>query len=200
MIGRLRLSAVLAAAMLVAACATPMVAEREAARDDLRTRVAALEGWTVNGRAAIQSDGESASLSLRWREERPDHYVLDLSGPFGAGAIRISGGSDHAVLEDGRGEAVVAARPEALLEAHTGRHLPVSALRYWMVGLPAPQLSLESEALDARGRPERLLQDGWEVRYYAWDEVEGVHLPRRVDLQKGAQRVRVAFSGWEIRR
>ncbi len=192
--------AALVLALAVSGCATPLVVEREAARDELRDAIHALDGWAVSGRAAVQADGESVSLSLRWREERPDAYVLDLSGPFGAGAVRITGSARHATLEDGRGEAVTAARPEALLAAHTGRYLPVSALRYWMVGIPAPQLPLDGESLDSRGRPEHLEQDGWDVRYYGWDEVDGLYLPRRVDLQKGAKRVRVALTGWEVER
>ena len=153
--------------------------------------------WSVRGRAAVQAEGSGATLSLRWRQ-LDDVFDINLSGPFGAGAVRISGQPGAVVLDDGSGQPYSAADPESLIAAYTGYEMPVSALRYWILGMPAAGLEVEHRELDASGRPQVLKQSGWRVEYRRWNRVAGMAMPARVDLRKGAKQLRVALSGWQV--
>lgn len=199
--GAWRLGGVLlTCAVLLAACAPPWAVDPEAENrfDAYRTEWESITAWNVSGRAALQGGGESVTLSVRWREEEDGSYRLELSGPFGAGAARLIGDAEGVVLDDGRGEPMVADTPETLVELYTGHDVPVTALRAWLLALPAPGLTLEARTLDRHGRPNRYEQDGWVVNYRGWTEVDGLPLPARVDIRKADQQLRVALSGWSI--
>ncbi|MCG5529379.1 lipoprotein insertase outer membrane protein LolB [Halorhodospira halochloris] len=153
--------------------------------------------WSVSGRAAVRVNGEGATLSLRW-QQRDEVFDINLSGPFGAGAVRVSGQPGAVVLNDGSGQAHSAPDPESLFATHTGYDLPVSALRYWIVGLPAEELEVGDKDIDARGRPRQIVQNGWQVEFRRWESVEGIYMPSRIDIQKSAKQLRVALSSWQI--
>ena len=185
--------------LLAAGCAPLLVdeREREAEHEAFLAERSGIESWLVHGRAGIRAEGEAVSLSLRWRQE-PDRYDLHLSGPFGAGAVRVAGDADGVTLWHGDGRTLTAATPEDLLASQTGHRLPVTALRDWILGRPAEGKAVEARELDRQGRPARLVQAGWEIDYRGWTEVNGLALPARMDLSSGDKHVRVALASWEV--
>ncbi|ABM61767.1 lipoprotein insertase outer membrane protein LolB [Halorhodospira halophila] len=191
-----RLLAGLLAALVLSGCALLVPEdEREAQYEAFLEERAELRDWSVAGRAALRAEGEAVSLSLRW-EQRGEVYTINLSGPFGAGAVRIEGQPGRVTLRDGAGQSATAQSPEELLAAQTGHQLPVTALRDWIVGRPADGLEVDELSLDRVGRPDRLEQAGWRVDFQGWTDVDGVDLPSRVDLTRGSTQMRVALSGW----
>ncbi|MBK1734043.1 outer membrane lipoprotein LolB [Halorhodospira abdelmalekii] len=171
--------------------------ERERAHRDFLAERADLTHWTVQGRAAARANGDGATLGLRW-QQLDETFDIRLSGPFGAGAVRVSGHPGAVVLDDGSGQTFWAPDPETLVARHAGYALPVSALRYWILGVESEGLELERLDLDTQGRPSLLIEDGWRVEYRGWAQVDGVSLPARIDLQKGSKQLRVALSGWQL--
>ncbi len=169
--------------------------ERETQYEAFLEERAELRDWSVAGRAALRAEGEAVSLSLRW-EQRGEAYTIHLSGPFGAGAVRIEGQPGQVTLRDGAGQSATARSPEELLATQTGHQVPVTALRDWIIGRPAGELDVEELSLDRAGRPARLEQAGWEVDFQGWSKVDGLELPSRVDLRSGSTHMRVALSGW----
>ena len=169
--------------------------ERQAHYEAFLEERAELRDWSVRGRAALRADGEAVSLSLRW-QQRGESYTINLSGPFGAGAVRIEGQPGQVTLRDGAGQSATAQSPEDLLAAQTGHRLPVTALHDWIVGRPAADLGVDELSLDRAGRPDRLEQAGWQVDFQGWTDVDGMDLPSRVDLHSGSTQMRVALSGW----
>ncbi len=171
--------------------------ERQEAHQAFLAEREELERWSVSGRAALRASGEAVSLSLRW-EQAPGMYAIDLSGPFGTGAVRIVGDGQGVTLRDGTGRSMTADTPEELLAVQTGHELPVRALADWIVGRPARGLKVDDLRLDGSGRPDRLRQADWSVQFQGWEEVDGIDLPTRVDLQSGSKQLRVALSGWRV--
>lgn len=172
--------------------------QREAAYGEFLEARGALEAWSVAGRAALRDAGEAVTLSLRWRQRAPGRYTLALSGPFGSGSVRIRGRPGQVALEEGGGRRFTAESPEALVAARTGYEVPVTALRDWIVGRPAAGLELEARELDGEGRPARLVQGGWRVTYHGWQTVEGIDMPTRFEVHRGAKALRVALRGWSL--
>lgn len=172
-------------------------AERDKAHAEFVSEHEGLSHWSVRGRAALRAAGEGATLSLRWRQIG-GVFDIHLSGPFGAGAVRVSGQPGAVILDDGSGQPRSAQEPETLFAMYTGYDLPISALRYWILGIAAQGLRVERKELDAAGRPQVMVQDGWRIEYRRWSDVEGIHLPARVDIHKGSKQLRVALSGWQL--
>lgn len=154
-----------------------------------------IDGWQMSGRAAIQVEEDAWSANLDWQQRAAD-YVLELYGPLGQGRLRLEGGADGVTAKSGDGREVVAASPEALIYQELGWTMPVSGLRYWVRGVPAPQLPVEDLALDELGRLARLQQAGWQVQYSRYGDDEGVDMPRRMQLHNGEISVRVVIDRW----
>jgi len=193
---RWRAAAAAALAGLLAACAAPAPVDT---RQAWQAHLAWLEGlsdWRTRGRLAVSVPEQSWSANLRWRQ-RGAEYRVWLGGPFGQGAVRIEGGEDGVELRTADGRRQRAASPERLLAGELGVEVPVSLLRYWILGRPAPAPPVTGIELDPAGRLARLEQAGWEVRYARYEEAGAGSLPARLDVQREGMRARFVLGGWE---
>jgi len=155
-----------------------------------------LNQWTFNGRVAVrdaQADGWNASLSWRQKDE---HYDIKLSGALGQGGVRIHGNGGQAVMEAADQPPQMAESPEALMQAQLGWYVPVRSFKYWLKGQPGPQ-AYERD-VDHLGRLARLQQDGWEITYKRYARVNGIELPRKLELSNHRLRVRLVIDQWRL--
>ena len=187
-----RAALALAAAAVLAGCATPPVAPPTGATAD----PSRLEQWTAAGRLALATGGEGGSGAFTWQQQSATTR-LDLRGPFGAGALQVVVTPDSLSVADGAGRALDAEAARAELRARLGADLPWGSLRYWMLGVPAPDAP--AEVTEAPAAPLRLIeQSGWSIGYDAFTPVGGLSLPRRLTATSGAVRVRVLVDQWTI--
>ncbi|ABI55636.1 lipoprotein insertase outer membrane protein LolB [Alkalilimnicola ehrlichii MLHE-1] len=187
------------AALVLSACATlpEPVDDPKARYQEAVERLRAQTDWDASGRAALRTADDAGSLSLEWRQ-RGETYQVDLRAPLGAGSARLEGGPEGVWLTTSAGDREYAPDPETLVAWFTGYQVPVSALRYWLRGLDAPGPEVERLDLDPAGRPERLHQAGWEVVYRDWSQTNGLPLPRRLDISRGEDSVRVVIRDWSL--
>jgi outer membrane lipoprotein LolB len=151
--------------------------------------------WSLRGRIAVHAGEQGWHASLNWRQS-VNGYQLELSGPLGQGAVRMTGDTEGVTLERADGLRDWAADADELLARNTGWTLPVSGLRYWVQGRAVPGRPADWER-DSDGRPVRLRQDGWDIRYTAYQEQPGgVPLPKRIDLERDSIRARLLIDAW----
>jgi outer membrane lipoprotein LolB len=151
--------------------------------------------WELRGRIAVRAGEQGWHASLAWRQTGED-FQLDLGGPLGQGALRLHGDAGGVGLERADGLRDRAADADVLLLRHTGWALPVSGLRYWVQGLAAPGRAAEWER-GSDGRPLRLRQDGWDIRYVDYEEQPGQSpRPRRIELERGGLTGRLLIDSW----
>ena len=110
-------------------------------------------------------------------------------------AIRVDG--DRFSVTDPQGETFDGERAKALVAERVGSDLPISELRYWLIGVPAPGASFE-ETLGADARLAALDQAGWHIRYDRYRSAGHLVLPAKLDITQGALRLRVAVSDWHL--
>jgi outer membrane lipoprotein LolB len=156
----------------------------------------AIDAWRMTGRVAVIVDGEGASASLDWRQAG-ENSDLALSGPLGVGALRAVLAPAGLSLEDGGGTRLMGAEAEAALAARLGTEIPLPALRYWLLGTPAPGMPAEVVS-GADGRPAAFVQSGWQVEVGRYEPVAGGSLPTRLTLERGGARLKLAVSRWEL--
>jgi len=180
------------AALALAGCVAPPRIPDTTARPDPGT----LRQWSASGRLAVSAGGEGGSGAFVW-QQRDDASQLDLRGPFGAGALTIHATPDSLSLADGAGRRLDATTARAELQARLGADLPWTSLRYWMLGLPAPDPP--AEVTDAVAAPWRVIeQSGWRIGYDAFTTVTGLTLPQRFTATRGDVRVRVVVDAWSV--
>ncbi len=189
--------AVLAAAVLLSACASqppsadlPDISTWDARRDVLSN----LESWTFNGRIAVRNSADGFNGKLRYRQEAGDFEAV-MSGPLGIGTVMLEGEGDELRFTDKDGQITRFEDPEADLERRYGWQVPLDSLRYWALGIPDPSRPAAT-SLNAKGQLDTLEQGGWSVVVSRYRQAAGQVMPGRLTAINGATRVTLVIDRW----
>jgi outer membrane lipoprotein LolB len=150
--------------------------------------------WQLDGRTAVALNQQGWQASLDWRQHG-DTGEVHLAGPLGVGAVALT-------LTPG-GVSVNGAPPSEAqseqLDERLGFSLPLAELRYWLLGVPAPEETFDLKR-NADDRAAALTQAGWSIDYDRYSEVAGDWLPALLHLTRAGVRVKVAVDHWELKR
>ena len=155
---------------------------------------AELTDWQFNGRISLTRGEQGWHAGLVW-QEHAGRFQLDVAGPLGQGAFQLSGDAEGVLLVDARQQNFTARDADTLLEHVTGWVLPVSGLRYWVRGVPAPGTEARASH-DAQGRLVQLEQDGWDISYSRYQAIEGADWPAKLRLERDDIVVRLVIDQW----
>lgn len=188
--------------MSLTACTTPRphayVADPDKKWEQRQDTLSKINDWHLNGRIAIINGVESWHLSMQW-QRHDDKYILDLSGPFGAGHSQLTGTNEGVVLVDSDENYFYADSPDHLLEEVTGVRMPVTSLLYWMRGLPNWNIKKQNQKIDEFGRLRQLQQDGWRIRFKRYVDVGKHELPQKVFIDGHNLKVKVFVDEWDLK-
>jgi len=187
---------------LTACTSTPpreFVADPDNRWEQRKSELSAINDWLLNGRIAIINGQESWHLSMDW-QRHSDKYILDLSGPFGAGHAQLTGTAEGVVLVDSDENYFYADTPDRLLHEVTGLRIPVNSLLYWMRGIPNWNSSNEKQQLDNFGRLSLLQQDGWRVRFKKYIDVDKHELPQKIFIDGFDLKVKIFVDEWNLKK
>lgn len=173
--------------MLLGGCASqPMTAERPVQADSAP--------FVLNGRVAINHQGQRQSAGLRWIHHAESDEIL-LLAPLGRTVARIYRDADLATLDQG-GRYHQAADVEALMEQVLGWHLPLGGLHHWVLGVPDAEGAAHIER-DATGRIALLRQHEWEVRFLRYADARPDSLPARLQMNHEDMQVTLLIDEWQ---
>lgn len=157
---------------------------------------ATVRDWKFTGRISLTRAEQGWHAGLDW-ENRSDHYRLQVTGPLGQGALRLSGDPAGVVLVDADARVHTARDADALLAQVTGWDIPVAGIRYWVRGLSAPDGSVRV-TLDPQGRLQQLEQSGWVVSYQRYRTIGGADWPAKLKLVHDDIAVRLVIDQWQF--
>jgi outer membrane lipoprotein LolB len=188
--------------LATSACTTvpeKLVGDPELTWQERQVSLKQIQQWRLTGRVGIDTGLEYWNLDMVWKQ-RGDEYQIFLKGPFGSGKVILTGNSHGVVLKDSEENSYYSDNPGALLYEITGVRMPVESIRYWIVGLPMPTDGDMKSTLDEQGRLARLEQDKWQVNFRRYAQVSGMHLPRKIYMEKPEQEldVRVVIDRWKL--
>lgn len=153
-----------------------------------------IDDWQFTGRVSLTQAEQGWHAGLLWQEQA-ERFQLQISGPLGQGAFRLTGDAEGVLLEDKKGNKTRAGNAESLLLQTTGWSLPVSGLRYWVRGLPVPGVEAH-ENRDIQGRLLTLEQSGWTISYARYHFIAGVGWPAKMHLVRDDVSVRLVIDEW----
>jgi len=154
-----------------------------------------LDDWQLSGRAAISTPDGGGNVTLHWVQVGA-HYDMSFSAPLGQGTLRVIGGPGEVLLVDDRGRESRSDDADALIHELTGWRVPVSALPFWIRGLPASDEMQYRISRD--GRLERISHDGWTVHYDHYQQQAGYLLPVRLRMDAEDITLRLVVDQWDI--
>ncbi|QQS53387.1 MAG: outer membrane lipoprotein LolB [Candidatus Competibacteraceae bacterium] len=186
---------VLSAGCAVAPSSPPTAPDAWAARQSVLTR---LTQWQADGRIGVVNGQDGWHAGFQWTQREPA-YRIDIIGPLGQGRITIQGDEREVSIQTQDGQRSTAPDPDLLLEQTLGLRLPVTGLRYWVRGLPAPGPTTLLQT-DAAGRLTRLEQNGWVIEYpsYAPSSVFNLDLPERIVARRLDLGVKLVIEQWTL--
>ena len=164
----------------------------EMAWEARRAQLVRVDRFTLQAR--VSSGGLfGVKGNLHWRQT-PAGFDMRVAGPFGVGAATITGrGRDIEIRTSKR--SFTTQDPEGDLKARLGWTFPVSHLRYWVLGQPAPGSPAEFE-IDAGGHLVTLEQDGWTLAYDEYQDAGTLELPRKFEVANDEIRLKVVVDTW----
>jgi outer membrane lipoprotein LolB len=189
-------AAACAALLLASGCATLPEPAATGDWDARRAALQALDRWTLNGRMAVAAGSEGFSGGFNWRQDG-DRAEIELRGPMGGTAmsIRVDGG--RVAITDDEGQVIDGEAAQNRIAEDIGTTLPITEMRYWLMGAPAPGPSYR-ETLGSDHRIAKLDQAGWQVRYLRYESIGPQVLPARMEITTEGLRLRVAVADWRL--
>jgi len=187
------------ALLLMAGCAMQPTAPPPATQwQTYQDRAASLTHWDLSAKVALRWRGGAENASLIW-SQADDRSEVDLSGPLGAGAVRITQQDDRLDVTRGGERSTYNSSTPDTLAAATGWPIPVNALPFWLRGLPDPDQPIERLSLQD-GRAEEIRQGGWTISYTAYAPAGIGSLPAKLRITHAADNIslRLVNARWTL--
>jgi len=174
--------------VIVAGCVTTSKLSDKLSDTDWSSHRVTLQGikrFEFQGRVAVVASEEGFSGGLQW-VQRSDGSHIELEGPLGLGSFQVN--IQKSGLVEGQDQ----------LERQLGIALPLASLRYWVLGVPDPQLPSEETLAVNAMHLIALNQLGWVVSFSNYRRTNGINLPSRLEVLRDSFKLRLFISHWQI--
>jgi outer membrane lipoprotein LolB len=149
-----------------------------------------IKQWSFSGRLSLSDGRESWSAAVVWAHTGTKDEIK-LSGPLGQGAAVITLIKDSVTIDRGDDKPKQSAQVDEFIQKQLGVFVPVSALRYWVLGLPNPS-GLYTEKGDG------FKQANWDVHYLQLQNLGTEWMPRKIGVEQGDAKLKLIIDEWTI--
>jgi len=158
-----------------------------------------IKDWQLAGVFSITHKKHRDIASFDWRQRR-DSYTINISGPMHINSVRIEGDSERVALWRSDEESIEAETPEQLLHSQLGWKLPISHLRYWILGVPDPAKKVNYKYFDRYGHLNFFKQGGWQVKYSQFQigVKRGMDLPNVIELRNKDIKIKIKIKKYDL--
>ena len=146
--------------------------------------------WSFEGRLAFVDEKDSISGAVVWRHDGANEDI-ELVGPLAQGRLRISVADGRVVVDDGDSPKVFYGQPDEVLAEQVGMNMPVSALKFWVLGVNDPTQAFVEQS-------DGFYQSGWLVRDYEMQVVNTELLPKKMTAVKDKTRIKLIVDQWNL--
>jgi len=140
--------------------------------------------WDIRGRVSIQTRDDGGPADLFWQQTGNENFDIKLVAPFGGGTLRLQGQPVGVLLTTSDGEQMMATSADDLVEQMHGWRFPVSGLRYWLLGMPAPSSEAKLISWNDQGLLYVMHQDGWRIEMRKYKTVGDLTLPEKLFISR----------------
>lgn len=160
-------------------------------------RIAALTHWRLEGRISVQTATEGFQANLFWEHEKQQDRVR-VSGPFSQGAYSIVLQDDLIFIRDSNGHTKSSRNAPLLLRQELGVAVPLSSLRYWVLGVSEPSATPADARYAESGQLWQLRQNGWSLDFQNFVQVRDFLLPQKLAAQGRDIKLKLFIDDWII--
>ena len=160
----------------------------------------AVKEFGLTGRVLVKAGRRGFSGGVHWQHTEVSDEIL-LFSPLGQTVAQIDRGFEGVRLITSEQNTYYANSVENLTEDVLGWRLPLSGLKFWVLGTHFP-FTLSEKDLDWTGRTVAIRQDGWEINYldYFSQSAEANNsLPRVLELNRVDLKLKLVIDNWVIK-
>ena len=170
-------------------------------------RILSIENWEFSGKIGVRVPERIDSAVINRWQQQGNQFTIDLSSAiFGLGATRIEGSPNKITITESGEEPITSYQPEYLIHQHVGWPLPITQLRYWIKGIPAPSTypidKVENLEFNDKEQLSRFHQSGWKIHYPRYTQLKEMNketsLPGKIVLQQQQVKITVIVNEWLI--
>ena len=191
----------LLAALFLDACATqPVPPSTTSAHTNVSinqqhfTTLAAIKSFSLKGRLGVVTQKQGFSGSIEWQHQQTSDNI-DVYSPVGGKVANIAKSTDGVILTDQKGHSIKAQDAESLTDMTLGFRLPLTGLSDWALGKPTTS-KIEVATWDEKGQLLTLKQDGWDISYENYTEINGLTLPNKIVLKSDKVNLKLLVEKW----
>jgi len=151
--------------------------------------------WTVH----LALIGVTAEQKFKTRaiwEQKGDRYTIKLRDFIGRTVAIIDGSPEAVSAKTSKGEQFKGDNAEQLIKQLFDIQIPVAGMRYWLLGLPKPNVEIKQLALNDQGLAEQVNQQGWAMSYPYYLEYDPFKMPSQILLAYDDIDLTVKVSQW----
>ncbi len=160
------------------------------------TQIASIRDFKIEGRLGVQSDKQGISGTVHWHHLKVSDE-MNLYSPLGGKIAEILNDNNGVTLTTSNNQVFKAQDPEALTESTLGWRLPITKLSDWIVGRPANG-AISNVKWDDDGKLKKFNQEGWEISYLEYKEINQVALPSKMNIRNSKLNLRLIIDRWEL--
>ena len=132
---------------------------------------------------------------MRWLHEDGSDAIW-LYSPVGSTIATLYANQEVATLVTSKQETFQSSDVQTLTRDVLGWDLPLTGLKYWVLGRVDPGSPVEQIERDEQQRIKRLVQDGWNIEFAGY--ADNSTLPASMVLTFADLRLRLLIDRWNI--
>lgn len=141
--------------------------------------------WNLKSRIALRFRDDHWTFGLNWAQKNAQSYVMQINNPVTGGLVaKLSRNKQLISLLSDDGRVYQDSDEERLLKRQSGVVLPLKGMQYWVRGLTSPLYKTDKLVLDAKGRPTRISQAGWQIAYSGYQGNNYNAMPRKIVITR----------------
>ena len=158
------------------------------------TALATIKSFSLKGRLGVVTQKQGFSGSIEWQHQQTSDNI-DVYSPVGGKVANIAKSTNGVILTDQKGHSIKAQDAESLTGMTLGFRLPLTGLSDWALGKPTTS-KIEAVTWDEKGQLLTLKQDGWNISYENYTEINGLNLPNKIILKSDKVNLKLLVEKW----
>ena len=188
--------------LVLAGCATikqpppPQPPANSAINQKHLATLANIKAFALKGRLGVVTQKQGFSGGIDWQHHAITDNI-DVFSPVGGKVANIAKNPSGVTLTSQNGHSISAQDAESLTETTLGFRLPLTGLSNWAIGRPSAS-KIEASSWDEQGKLLTLKQDGWDISYENYADIDGISLPKKILLKSEKVNLKLLVETWDL--
>ncbi len=151
-------------------------------------------GFQLLGKLGFTSSSKAGSATINWLQQL-NIYTITISGPLGANSATLKGNELYAEMQiQGRN---IYGSPQDLSSELLGTSLPFGLIRFWIMGMPAPNFSFTNDTFYKNSEIySSFLQLDWQLNFSQHKFFDAMYIPTKIQGSNQEHSFTMIIKDW----